>query len=148
MINAKEAFGITEKANYEKDKNYVEKLITSSANDFGYVLHMSSLEIEHLDNILKELGCIYNKETFAISLTQYVAKDSFMGELVSNVEKQKNELLKSAEEAIRKSANNCHRSVVFSSSANKYQNQWVIEKLLTHDFDACMNQEGDIVIYW
>ena len=145
MLNAREALKITVKANYEKEKERVKNLLTSSAIDFGYSLYLP--KNKYLFKVLNDLGCIYNEETSIIVLTQY-RKGSFMEALVLDVEKRKDELLNAVEVEIREAAENCHRNTIFSSVANKYQTRWVMNKLLANNFDASMNQEGDLIISW
>jgi len=145
MLNAREALEITLNADYQKEKEHIKKLLTDSAIDFGYSLYLP--KTEYWSKVLDELGCVYNEENSVVVLTQY-KKDSFMEALVLDVIQKKRELLNAVESEIVKAAKGCHRNVVFSSTANKYQNRWVMNKLLANNFDACLNQEDDIIISW
>jgi len=146
MINAREALKITAKSEYEKEKERIKKLLISSATDFGYSICLLGSN-EYLPKILDELGCVYNKEKSVVALTQYSKKDSFMEDLVLDVERNKRELLEAVETEIIESAEKCNRSTVFSV-ANKYQSKWVMNKLLSNNFEVSLNQEDDMIISW
>lgn len=145
MLNAREALEITRKADYEKEKEHIKNLLTASAVDFGYSLYLP--KSEYWAKVLDELGCVYNEDTSIVVLTQY-RKDSFMEALVLDVLQKKRELLNAVEKSIIEAAKHCRRNAVFSSATNKYQNRWVMNKLLANNFDACLNQEDDIIISW